>query len=366
MKNLFSSSELEGTRDKVLAGERLTREDGIKLMQNNDLLTIGYLADYVRQKKCGDEVYYIKNRHINHTNVCEVQCKFCAFGRKKDEDDAYTMGLEEITKAIEKSPEGITELHIVGGCHQNLSLEYFEEMLTLAKDKLPKVYIQAFTAVEIAYLADKSDLTIQETLKRLKKAGLDSIPGGGAEVFSLRVRDEVCPDKISGDRWLSVMKTAHELGIRTNATMLYGHVETLEERIDHLIKLRELQDKTNGFLAFIPLPFHPDNTELDSLSSTTGYDDLKVLAISRLMLDNFDHIKAFWIMLGPKLAQVSLSFGVDDLDGTVIEERITHDAGAQTKQGLTETEIINMIEKAGRIPVERDTVYNHIEDVSQE
>ncbi|ADL12053.1 aminofutalosine synthase MqnE [Acetohalobium arabaticum] len=363
VNELFSDSELEEIGDKVLAGERLTREDGIKLMKSNDLLTIGYLADYRRQEKCGDEVYYIKNRHINHTNVCEVQCRFCAFGREEDEDGAYTMELNEIAEAIDKSPDGISELHIVGGCHHDLSLEYFEEMLRLAKDKLPEVYIQAFTVVEIAHLADKSGLTVKETLKRLKQAGLDSIPGGGAEVFSPRVREKVCKDKVSGERWLSVMETAHNLGIKTNATMLYGHVETPEERIDHLIKLRELQDKTEGFLTFIPLAFHPENTELNYLSATTGYDDLKVLAIARLMLDNFAHIKAFWIMLGTKLAQISLSFGVDDLDGTVVEEKITHDAGAQTKQGLTEAEIVNMIKEAGRIPVERDTVYNRVGDV---
>jgi aminodeoxyfutalosine synthase len=363
MEELFNDSKLVDIKEKVLAGERLNREDGIRLMKSNDLLTIGYLADYARKEKCRDEVYFINNRHINHTNVCEVQCKFCAFAKEEEEEGAYTMNLEEIAKGIDDSPPGISELHIVGGCHHNLPLEYFEEMLRLVKEKRPDVYVQSLTAVEIAYLAEQAGLSVRETLKRLKAAGLDSIPGGGAEVFSPRVREEVCENKISGDEWLSVMETAHNLGIRTNATMLYGHIETAEERIDHLIRLRELQDKTGGFLTFIPLAFHPENTELDYISPTTGYDDLKVLAISRLMLDNFDHIKAFWIMLGTKLAQVSLNFGVDDLDGTVVEEKITHAAGAQTKQGLTKSEILNMIRKAGRIPVERDTVYNKVGDV---
>ncbi|KXS41442.1 MAG: radical SAM domain protein [Candidatus Frackibacter sp. T328-2] len=363
MEELFRNTELDDIKDKVMAGERLSREDGIRLMKSNDLLTIGYLADYVRREKCGDEVYFINNRHINHTNVCEVQCKFCAFGKEPEEEDAYTMNLDQIKEAIDNSPEGISELHIVGGCHHDLPLEYFEEMLEMAKEKRPDTYIQGFTAVEIDYLAKQAGLTVEETLKRLKEAGLDSIPGGGAEVFSPRVREEVCENKISGDEWLSVMETAHNLGIRTNATMLYGHIETAAERIDHLLQLRELQDKTGGFLTFIPLAFHPENTELADITPTTGYDDLKVLAIARLMLDNFNYIKAFWIMLGPKLAQVSLNFGVNDLDGTVIEEKITHAAGAQTKQGLTKEEIINMIKKAGRIPVERDTVYNRVGEV---
>ncbi|SJZ67994.1 aminofutalosine synthase MqnE [Selenihalanaerobacter shriftii] len=365
MEELFIDSELADIKEKVLAGERLNREDGIKLMKSNDLLTIGYLADYVRKRKCGDEVYFINNRHINHTNVCEVQCKFCAFGKEPEEEDAYTMNLKEVAKAIDESPEGISELHIVGGCHHDLPLEYFEDMLKLAKEKRPDTYVQGFTAVEIAYLAEQAELNVKETLERLKAAGLDSIPGGGAEVFSPRVREQVCENKISGEEWLSVMEQAHNLGIKTNATMLYGHIETSEERIDHLIKLRELQDKTGGFLTFIPLAFHPENTELDDITPTTGYDDLKVLAVARLMLDNFDHIKAFWIMLGTKLAQVSLGFGVNDLDGTVVEEKITHAAGAETSQGLTRTEIVNMIKKAGRIPVERDTVYNRVGRVNK-
>ncbi|MCK8825922.1 aminofutalosine synthase MqnE [Fuchsiella alkaliacetigena] len=364
MEELFNDSQLNDIKDKVLAGERLTREDGIRLMKSNDLLTIGYLADYVRQKKCGDKVYFINNRHINHTNICEIQCKFCAFGKEEDEEGAYTMSLEQLAEAIDDSPPEISELHIVGGCDNNLTLEYFEEMLRLAKRKRPETHIQGLTAVEIAFLAEENSLSVKETLKRLQAAGLDSIPGGGAEVFSPRVREEVCPDKISGEKWLSVMETAHNLGIRTNATMLYGHIETEAERVDHLLQLRELQDRTGGFMTFIPLAFHPENTELEEISPTTGYDDLKVLAVSRLLLDNFEHIKAFWIMLGTKLAQVSLNFGVDDLDGTVIEEKITHAAGAQTRQGLTKQEIITMIEKAGRIPVERDTVYNHLEELS--
>jgi aminodeoxyfutalosine synthase len=263
-----------------------------------------------------------------------------------------------VERARTALPRGATEIHIVGGLHPTLDFDYYLEMLAALKRLYPQVHLQAFTAVEIAHIAGRSGLTLKDALEQLRKAGLGSIPGGGAEIFADRVRRETCPRKLPPDQWLEVMHTAHEMGIQSNATMLYGHIETIEERIDHLCRLRELQDRTQGFMAFIPLAFHPQHTEFADLPSTTGHLDLKTIAVSRLMLDNFPHVKAFWIMLGLKLSQVSLSFGVDDLDGTVVQERITHAAGAETPQELTVDEMTTLITEAGRTPVERDTLYN--------
>jgi len=365
VNKLFFSEELKHIILKVENNERLNREEGVKLFQSGDLLTIGYLANVIRERKNGNKTYFIVNRHINHTNICINQCRFCAFGRDKNSAGAYTMSLDEIeSKARESAGDGISEIHIVGGLNPELPLNYYVEMLRRVRKALPGVIIQSFTAVEIDYLARLHDMSIKEVLTILKEAGLDSLPGGGAEIFAPHVREKICPNKISGQRWLEIHRCAHEIGMRTNATMLYGHIESVEDRIDHLIQLRELQDQTGGFLTFIPLAFHPQNTPMESmgLSVSTGYDDLKTLAISRLMLDNFDHIKAFWIMIGTKLAQVSLSFGVDDLDGTVVEEKIAHDAGAQTGQYLPKTRLVQMIKAAGRVPVQRDTLYNVIEE----
>lgn len=364
MEVLFKNNELSDILEKVKNGERLSREDGIRLMNSNDLLTIGYMADIVRKRKNGDNTYFIVNRHINHTNICKVRCKLCAFGVDEDNKNSYLMSLDEVeNKAKEVQNTRCSELHIVGGCHPDLKLDYFEEMLRRVKAVLPNAIIQAFTAVEIDHFAVTEEISVEEVLKRLMDAGLESLPGGGAEVFSTRVREKICEKKISGDRWIEIHEAAHKLGMKTNATMLYGHIETTEERIDHFIKLRELQDRTNGFLTFIPLAFHPQNTQLEelNLSKTTGYDDLKVLAIARLMLDNFDHIKAYWVMLGLKIAQVSLAFGVDDLDGTVEEEKITHSAGGDTGQAVSKAQLVNVIKTAGRTPIERDTLYNIVE-----
>ena len=361
----YGRDSLGDIREKVEAGRRLDREDGVRLYQSNDLLAIGEMADLVRRRKAGDQVYFITNRHINHTNVCQNLCKLCAFAKRKGEPGAYTMNLEEIEARAAASRElGATEVHIVGGLDPDLPFEYYEEMLRRVSGQLPGVHIQAFTAVEIDFFAGVTGLSPEAVLRRLQEAGLGSLPGGGAEIFSPRVRRRICEKKISGDRWLQVHEAAHRIGMRTNATMLYGHIETAGERVDHLIGLRQLQDHTEGFQAFIPLAFHPENTALGEetpLAPTTGFDDLKTLAISRLMLDNFDHIKAFWIMIGTKLAQISLSFGVDDLDGTVVEERITHAAGAKTAEYTRRDELVRLIREAGRIPVERDTLYNVIQ-----
>lgn len=352
---------LDLVEEKVSGGERLSFEDGMALMGSSDLLRVGALADLARRRLAGDDVYFINNRHINHTNVCGNRCKFCAFSAGEGAPDAYTMTLDEVlARARESRAGGITELHIVGGEHPSLPYEYYVQMIRALHDQDPGVHIQAFTASEIAFFARRAKKSVEEVLLELKEAGLGSMPGGGAEIFAERVRGIVCGKKISGEKWLEVMGIAHKVGIKSNATLLYGHVETHEERIDHLVRLRELQDETGGFGSFIPLAFHPANTELDHLPSTSGTEDLKMIAVSRLMLDNFRNIKAFWIMIGIKLAQISLHFGANDIDGTVVEEKITHAAGAQTEEAIAKSELVRFIRGAGRVPVERDTLYNVI------
>ncbi|HHT9115874.1 MAG: aminofutalosine synthase MqnE [Planctomycetes bacterium] len=361
MENLLRTSSIYDILQKALDGKRLSFEDGVRLFRSNDILHIGHIANIIRERKNGNRAYYITNRHINYSNICKNRCKFCAFSRDKEESGSYAMEMEEIMeKTIAAVEEGATELHIVGGLHPDLPFGFYVKMIGEIHECCPDVHIQAFTAVEIEHLSQIAKLSVRQTLKILKDAGLGSLPGGGAEVFAPKIREQLCPEKLSGEGWLQVMREAHNLGLRSNATMLYGHVETPEDRINHLIKLRELQDETGGFMSFIPLAFHPKNTDLSNSSGTTAMLDLKVISISRLMLDNFDHIKAFWIMLGIKLSQISLSFGVDDIDGTVKEEKITHAAGAETPEALSVHEIIRLIKEAGREPVERDTLYNPI------
>ncbi|MDI6829288.1 MAG: aminofutalosine synthase MqnE, partial [Armatimonadota bacterium] len=319
--------------------------------------------DLVRRRLNGNRTYYVVNRHINYTNVCKNSCRFCAFSKNENDPGAYTLSIEEIIKKAEdaKREIGFTELHIVGGLHPSLPFDYYLTMLSEIKRRMPDVHIQAFTAVEIAHLSQISGLSVKDVLIELRNTGLGSLPGGGAEIFSPRVRAELCAEKLSAQGWLDVMRAAHELGIRSNATMLYHHIETPEETIEHLVRLRELQDETGGFLAFIPLAFHPKGTRIENLSKrSSGVEDLKVIAVSRLMLDNFPHIKVFWIMFGLKLAQVALSFGADDFDGTVVEEKITHSAGAETPEGLSVAEIVQLISETGTFPVERDTLYNEV------
>jgi len=345
---------------KVEASERLCAEDATELLSSNDILALGAMADFARGRDVGDDVYFICNRHINHTNVCRNRCLFCAFSHDDGDADAYTLSVDEVVaKARETlSAGGVSEIHIVGGEHPDLPFDYYLEMMRALRDLAPDVHIQAFTASEIAHFATISGKPVAEVLRELKDAGLGSLPGGGAEVFSGRVRDLICERKISGQKWLDVMREAHGAGLKSNATMLYGHVETAEELADHMVRLRELQDDTGGFNAFIPLSFQPANTGLSELSGPTGFDDLKMLAVGRLVLDNFRHVKAFWINVGLKLAQVSLAFGVNDLDGTVVEERISHAAGVDTAQELSRAELVRVIRAAGREPVERDTLYN--------
>ncbi len=359
---IVNDPELFPIAGKVEKGRRLNAQDGLKLFKSQDLLGIGYLANIIRERKNQNKTYYICNFHINYTNICKNACAFCAFSKKKEDNGAYLMDIPEIMEQAAKGTmPGLSEFHVVGGINPDLPFEYYLDMLRQLKGKFPEVHIQGFTAVEIGHLSEISGLSITDTLRALQEVGLGSLPGGGAEVFSPRIREKVCPEKMSPQKWLEVMRQAHKLGMASNATMLYGHLETKEERVQHLLQLRQLQDETGGFLTFIPLPFHPKNTQLSNLSRTTAADDLKTLAISRLMLDNFPHIKAFWIMLGVKLAQVSLKFGVDDIDGTVVVEKITHAAGATTSQGLTRKQLQRLILEAGQIPVERDTLYNSVE-----
>lgn len=362
MKDYIQKAGLGSIYDKVLDGERLSVEDGLKLYNSPDILAIGYMANLVRNRLNGDNTYFIYNQHINYSNICTNLCKFCAFGRTKDSDLAYEMSVEDVKQKVRaRLDEPITEIHMVGGIHPDLPFEYYLELLRGIKEIKPSLHIQAFTCVEIAHLANLAEKPIGETLEILKDAGLGSIPGGGAEVFSPRIRELTCKDKLPGKDWLEVAKIAHSHGLYTNATMLYGHIETMEERMEHLDALRHAQDETNGFLAFIPLAFHPQNTEMSNLSRTTGIDDLKNIAVARLFLDNFPHIKAYWVMIGPKLAQVALSYGADDMDGTVKEEVITHMAGADTDQAIGSNTLIKLIKEAGRTPIERDTLYHVIE-----
>jgi len=347
--------------EKVLAGTRLSAEDGLVLYQTGDILAVGWMANCVRERLHGDKTYFNVNRHINPTNVCIAACRLCAFGRKKDTPGAYTMALEEAFQtAASGYTEAVTEFHIVGGLHPDLPFQYFLDLVSGLKERFPQVHLKAFTMVEVAYLAKRAKLSIAETLKQLKAAGVDSLPGGGAEIFADRVRHIICDHKIDGDQWLDTARLAHQIGLKSNATMLYGHVENDEDRVDHLLKLRTLQDETGGFQTFIPLAFHPDNTPLEHLPRTTGMLDIKQIAVSRLVLDNFPHIKAYWQMLTPKIAQIALRFGADDLDGTVIEEKIYHDAGATTPQGMRRQELMRLIREAGREPIERDTMYRPV------
>jgi aminodeoxyfutalosine synthase len=345
--------------DKVRAGERLSLDDGRCLYDHPDILALGYLANIVRERQNGNRAYFIYNQHINYSNVCTNLCKFCAFGRPKGDALAYEMSLDDIrAKVRDRLDEPISEIHIVGGIHPDLPFAYYVDMLRAIREIRPDVHLQAFTCVEIHHLAKLAGKPVDETLRLLMDAGLGSMPGGGAEVFNPRIRQLTCPDKLPGEGWLEVARIAHRLGLRTNATMLYGHIETIDERLEHLDALRRCQDETGGFLAFIPLAYHPKNTELGGAGNTTGVNDLKNIAVSRLMLDNFPHIKAYWVMIGPKLAQVALSFGADDMDGTVKEEVITHRAGAETEQAIGHKTLIRLIREAGREPVQRDTLYN--------
>ena len=354
---------LAGIAEKVFHGERLSLEDGVALYNSHDLLTIGQLANYVNQKKNGDNVYFLQNLYINPTNVCEAHCKFCGFRRDLGEDGAYTMNTEELLHYVEtRYHPGIREFHIVGGHNQHVPFEYYVENLRTLKKAYPHVTLKAYTGAEIEFFSRISGLSIREVLQELMKAGLESLTGGGAEILTERYRLKMSPEKASTDMYLQVHRTAHELGLKTHTTMLYGSIETLEERIIHMLRLRELQDETNGFLVFIPLAVQPIKATAGIKRRTSAIDDLKTLAISRLMMDNFQHIKAYFINIGTQLTQVSLHMGVSDAHGTLIEERISHSAGALTQQALTVDELVWLIKGAGKRALERDTFYNVIKE----
>lgn len=360
--SVYERLGLARVREKVLAGERLNLDEGLRLLECPDLLAVGALAHHVRTRLHGPTTYYVVNQHINYSNICVNGCRFCAFGREKGEAGAFELSVEEILgKVRERLHDPITEIHIVGGCHPDLRLDTFERLLREIRRIRPGVRLKAFTAVEIDHFARLEGISTRAVLQRLQAAGLDMLPGGGAEVFSPRIRSLLCPDKLSGDGWLRVVREAHELGIKTNATMLFGHKETLEERLEHLDALRRLQDETDGFVCFIPLPFQPHNTKVEDARGTTGVEELRTIAVSRLMLDNIPHIKAYWVMLTVKLAQVALHFGADDLDGTVVEEKIGHMAGAESEQALSRTELERLIREAGFEPVERDCFFEKVQ-----
>lgn len=345
---------------KVEAGERLTVDDGIALFRSRDLNRIGALANRVRRARHGRACYFNVNRHLNPTNVCVYHCHFCGFRRDAGADGAYLMSVDDCLAATEGAEEaGITELHIVGGITPKADLDYYEVLLRALHAAHPTLHLKAFTAVEIAFFCRHHHLSHRACLERLIDAGLGSMPGGGAEIFAERVRKSVCKEKAGAKEWLAIHRTAHELGLKTNATMLYGHIETPEERVDHMARLRALQDETGGFQVFIPLAYHNENNPLAG-EMTTGYDDLKTLAIARLFLDNFDHIKSFWIMHTPEVAQVALHYGVDDLDGTVTEERVTAAAGGRTAGRESKAQLIDLIRAAGLTPVQRSTVYEEL------
>ncbi|HEY4183847.1 MAG TPA: aminofutalosine synthase MqnE [Polyangia bacterium] len=349
-------------RDKIRDGEPLSFDDGITLSRHPNLLDVGALANDMRERLHGDRTYFNRNLHINATNVCVASCMFCSFARLKPGDTgAYTMSHDEAwgkLRARVDAGDPLTEVHIVNGLHDGLPFDYYEELLRGLKRIKPSIHLKAFTAVEIFFFHKHFGLPIRTVLERLRDAGMDSIPGGGAEIFAPKVRKKICDDKCTADEWLDVHRTAHQLGLRSNCTMLYGHIESDEDRVDHLLRLRALQDETGGFQTFIPLAFHPDGNALMRLPGPTGVEDLRTYAVSRLVLNNIPHIKAYWIMLGVKTAQSALWFGADDLDGTVQEEKIYHMAGAETPQAMTPSEIVRLIRNAGRTPVERDTLYN--------
>ena len=347
--------------DKLKSRERIAREDALWLLRSTDILALGAMAGAEKRKLTADKVFFNVNCHVNLTNVCVSRCTFCAFSCDKDAPQAYTMTEKEVLSRVRAAlPLGITEVHMVSGLHPDKPFAYYLGIVRALKQEFPSIHIKAFTPVELLYFSDISGLTVNAVLEQLIDAGLGSLPGGGAEVLSPRVREALCPKKATARQWLDIMGMAHGLGLKSNATLLWGHIETDEEIADHLLSLRELQDKTGGFQTFIPLPFHSANTSLTSRGRPTAFEQLRLFAASRLVLDNFDHIKAYWIMTGLKIAQLALLFGADDVDGTVVEERITHAAGADTAQGLTRNELMDIIRQAGMRPVQRDTLYNEL------
>jgi aminodeoxyfutalosine synthase len=352
---------LAGVFRKVVDGERLTGDDGLALYASDDINLLGFMANLDRERRSGRLAYFVRNQHINYTNICNKDCDFCAFYVRAKDPQGYVLSPEDVRRrAMEQIDEPITEIHMVAGINPRLPYEYYLDIVRAVKETRPSVTVKAFTMIELHEIARVARKPREEVLAELKEAGLGSLPGGGAEVLSDRVHQAIFPKKLTPAEWLDWARAAHLAGLRSNCTMLYGHIETAAERVEHMLKVRELQDETGGFMTFIPLAFHPENTEMSHIPPTTGLLDLKQIAVARLMLDNFDHIKSFWIMVTPPITQLTLWYGADDIDGTIIREEITHAAGAQTPQALTRTAMIGMIKEAGREPVERDALYNVI------
>ncbi|MCX6899750.1 MAG: aminofutalosine synthase MqnE [Verrucomicrobia bacterium] len=361
LEKLIRCSEMADIYDKVAAGQRIGDDDALRLYRSRDLTTLGAIADIVRERKNGNRASYILNRYLNYSNICILSCQFCEFGKKKRNAEAFELTIEQMVERVANDLRlGITEVHIVGGLHPSLPFSYYTDMIRALKALDPNLHIKAFTAVELYHFASLTKKPLAEILAVLRDAGLDSITGGGAEIFSQRVRDILCKGKETADEYLACHRAWHRMGMRSTCTMLYGHIETLEDRVDHLRRLRELQDETHGFTSFVPLHFVPDKTKLAHITPASGFDDLRNLAIARIYLDNFDHITGYWIALGMKLAQVSLSFGVDDLHGTIMEERIFEMAGGSGGQQQTREQLERAILDAGRIPVQRDSLFRPI------
>ncbi len=361
MNYFVQHSALRDLYDKVVAGERISEADALRLFESKDLNAVGAIADFARQRKVGNRASFIVNRYLNYSNYCILSCQFCAFAKKKRDADGFELSVEEMAqKAREALQLGITELHIVGGLHPSLPFGYYTDMLRALKHVDARLQLKCFTAIEVLHLAWLAKKTVPETLAALREAGLDSLTGGGAEIFNPQVRDKIAIGKESAEEYLDVHRTWHQMGGRSTCTMLFGHVESLADRVDHLRRLRELQDETRGFVGFIPLPYQPDNNDIPVHTPPTGFDALRTLAVSRIYLDNFDHITAYWVGLGIKLAQVALSYGADDLHGTIIEEHIFRMAGAKVPQLQTQAEMLKAIREASRVPVQRNTFYEPI------
>lgn len=363
MSFAIQHSDLRDLYDKVVAGERLSDADALRLFESKDINAVGAIADFARERKVGNRASYILNRYINYSNYCILSCQFCSFARKKRDADGFELTIEQIVqKAREALALGITELHIVGGLHPSLPFSYYVDMLKALKALDARLQLKCFTAIEILHLAWLAKKSVEQTLIELKAAGLESLTGGGAEIFRKEVRSAIAKGKESAEEYLDVHRTWHRLGGRSTCTMLFGHVEKLADRVHHLSLLRALQDETHGFTGFVPLPYQPENNDIPVRFPPTGFDQLRTIAVSRLYLDNFDHITAYWVGMGLKLAQVALSYGADDLHGTILEEHIFHMAGAQSPQLQTEAEMVKAIREAGRIPVQRNTFYEPVKE----
>ena len=361
--DLIGRAGLADVHDKVLAGQRLSLDDGLRLYACDELPILGYMANIVRERKSGDTAYYVRNQHINYTNVCNKLCKFCSFYVKPKDERGYVLAPEQVAARVaEYDRAPITEIHMVGGVNPKLPYQYYLDVLRAMKQARPTAHLKAFTMIEIAQIQRIAKKPLEEVFADMKAAGLESLPGGGAEVFSDRVQGDLFWTKADSEEWLEIAQTAHRAGLPSNATMLYGHIENTKEKIYHLVRLREVQDETRGFLCYIPLSFHPERTELEHLSGPTGCLDLKEIAVGRLMLDNFPHVKTFWIMNTIEISQTALWYGADDIDGTVMDYEITRTSFTQTQQRLTQTELVQRIVEAGRLPLERDSLYNIVAD----